>query len=1178
MSLRFVAMMTILSNPGFLVVAYMECSAACLLLILYWLLLPGYRARFFRIWILAWTVYAGLECVRVAATWLGGQDQSTLATLISPLVAILILATATECAGKGPVHRYLWPSAVMAESGLSALQWVAHMPRVAQWSSAILVSALYVAAGWIFWRTQARHRGAGWKLLAAVLLLRGLHGLDRPLWMSQELGLLRSSFHGLLGIAMGGAMAVLVLEEGRARAEDLSDHLRRLALVSAEAMQAAGSGDALRRILSDVLDCLGAAHGLVLLLDNSDRPARFSIRGRIGFSDTERNLLDRVSRGEPWVERVLGSPGPVTVHSSSDDRVLRQWLDSEQLSTMLLVRIPGKDAPLGLLAIGSSEPRTYQPEEEHYLMNLANLLGLTVQNLALIESVSSSHRQWEDTFDSIDDLVLVHDSDGKILNVNRALAARLQARPQDLAGRMVREVLRPGNTPWKRCPYCESAAAEAEKFDPSFGGYYLSTVSALHDSGGSRLGTIHVLRDVTTRRQAENKFRTLFEKVQEGVFISAPDGRFVDFNNAFMRILGYGTPAELIAADPSSIYVDPADRERRQRLLREYGEIADFEFRFRRCDGEVRIGHESSFAARDESGAVIAYQGFLLDITDLKNAEADVRRRNQELLALNTIADLLGESSALKDSLRAVLLRITELFTLDVGAVFFLDQNATHLVNPVLVGFRSEAARRIDQIEMSPALLDQLRRVHATIFSGASPVLPESFHELRSSEGLHASQIAVLWSKDRIMGLLLMGCRETREFSAAELNLFSAVANQIATTIDKSLLLEQSRDAYESLRRTQQQLLQSEKMAAVGQLISGVAHELNNPLTAILGYSEMLRSDGLSRDQASEYAEKLHRQAQRTHHIVQSLLSFARQRKPHRSAVNLHQILEDTLVLREYDLRIKKIRVHRQFDPHLPDTSADFHQLQQVFLNVLNNAVDAIEESGGPGEIWIRTEASHGRLRVEFTDSGPGIKNPNRIFDPFYTTKPVGKGTGLGLSICYGIVKEHGGEIEARNSPPRGATFVITLPVMVGGSSPVNDDASNPKGAIRGTILLVDDVETVLQLEEEVLEAAGASVLLARTAAQAIEILTRETVDAVICDARLYWDDSGTGLCGWIGKHQPGLSPKILFTVSSAGEEDMSRLLRSTGCPILCKPFHIDQFLAAVNSVLSTPAPSHARI
>ncbi|MDE3111030.1 MAG: GAF domain-containing protein, partial [Acidobacteriota bacterium] len=509
--------MALLSNPGFLAVAYLECSAAFLLLVLYWLLLPGYSARFFRFWLAAWTVYAVVECVRIAALWRGGQDESSATTFIAPILAALILAAVLECAGYGAALRYLWSSIVMVESGLMALHWIAHLPRVVQWSSAILVSTVYIAAGWILWRSQFRHRGAGWKLLAATLLLRGLHGFDRPLWIHQELGLLRISFHGLLGVAMGGAMAVLVLEAGRSREEDLNERLRRLSLISAEAMQAPRSDGAFQAILGHAIECLGATHGLVLLLENPDRPGRFAVRGSVGFPESARDLT-RVSPGEPWVERVLRSDHPIIVQEATDDGTLRPWLRSERLSTMLLVRISGKDAPLGILAAGSSAPRTYQREEEQYAVNVANLLGLAVQNLTLMTSVSSSHRQWEDTFDSIEDLILVHDSDGKIISVNRAFAARLQAQPHDLAERAIREVLRQGNHPWNRCPYCEHAAGEAEKFDPSFSGYYVSTHSALHDSDGKRHGTIHVLRDVTTRREAENKFHTLFEKVQEGVF------------------------------------------------------------------------------------------------------------------------------------------------------------------------------------------------------------------------------------------------------------------------------------------------------------------------------------------------------------------------------------------------------------------------------------------------------------------------------------------------------------------------------------------------------------------------------------------------------------------------------------------------------------------------------------
>jgi two-component system NtrC family sensor kinase len=192
----------------------------------------------------------------------------------------------------------------------------------------------------------------------------------------------------------------------------------------------------------------------------------------------------------------------------------------------------------------------------------------------------------------------------------------------------------------------------------------------------------------------------------------------------------------------------------------------------------------------------------------------------------------------------------------------------------------------------------------------------------------------------------------------------------------------------------------------------------------------LLTSCGQVGPQGLEYSEKLYKQAQRTHRIVQNLLSFARQHKPERVPVRLNQVLEDTLALRDYDLRMSNIRLHLELAEDLPPTAADPHQLQQVFLNLVNNAVDAILEKSADGDLWVRTAKQGDKFVVEFADSGPGVKDPSRVFDPFYTTKPVGKGTGLGLSICYGIISEHGGQIRVRNAPPRGACFTIELPAV----------------------------------------------------------------------------------------------------------------------------------------------------
>jgi len=1164
--------MPFVSNPGFLAVAFIEGSAAFILLVLYWLLAPGFTLRFFRFWIAGWVTYVAIGAYRIFSLWRGEQYDLRFGPAASLLATAMFLAAVIECTGRTKRWWWLWPLGALLASGIVGLAVIAKLPVAAEWAESLCACALYIVAGWMLWRSSAQHRGFGWKLLGGAMMLSGLHGLDRPEWAAQTLGLFRFSFSGLFGIAMGIAMAVLVLEAGRARTEDLNEKLRRLALITAGATQSLRVHETLGGVLHHLVESLSASHGIVFLLDGPAESASLFVHASVGFGQEFLKQHARVASSEPWARRVLQSEAPIAVSKDAQDPKIQEWMRAEGLRAMVLVRVPGKETPLGLLGIGSQAPRDFESDEEHFLVNVANLLGLTVQNVALFENAATARRQWLDTFDSIADLILVHSMDGRLLRANRSLAWHLGVEPGSIEGQPLRELFQQGGIHWASCPYCEEAAGKPDELDPTFGGYFLVTNSDFHDSAGNRRGTIHVLKDFTEQRTAENKFRTLFEKVQEGVFISTPAGRFLDFNDAFLRILGYDSREELLRVDiPGSVYEEPADRERLSRLLREYGEVTDFEFRIRRRDGEIRTVHESSFVTRDDAGAIVAYQGFILDVTERKEAEMEIRRRNRELLTLNSIAEILGQSSALDDVLQRALQKITELFGADTGTIHLLDEPTRILKRVAAVGHRTEFARDFPPVELSTTFLHQIRQARATLLSGAGLALPEIFREARKLEGIEVSQVVILWAKERILGGLSIGCRSLRDFSASELNLLAAVGNQVATTIDKSLLLEETREAYESLRRTQEQLLQSEKMAAVGQLISGVAHELNNPLTAILGYSQLLKSEENVDSRSADYLEKLYKQAQRTHHIVQNLLSFARQHKPERAPVQLNQILDETLILREYDVKLHSIQIHREFDPDLPLTGGDFNQLQQVFLNILNNAVDAIQEKGEKGEIWIRTENIGNRLRVEFTDSGPGVENPHRVFDPFYTTKAVGKGTGLGLSICYGIVKEHGGEIQARNSPPRGATFSILMPIMAVRASARAEQPSRARAAAAsGKVLLVDDEEAVLHIEQEILRAHGIKVATARDAHQAVKVLEKALVDAVVCDLRMPGEVSAEDLLHWLMSHRPELATRVMFTVSSAHAGESSEFIRKSGCLVIEKPFSIEGFWSAVEGVLGS--------
>jgi PAS domain S-box-containing protein len=1168
--------MVFVSNPGLLAVAFVEASAATTLLVVFSLLAGDFPARVFRYWLTGWTLYAGLEDFRVFCLWRGGATYPATESALSMLAAAFFFAGVIECVNHGKQLKYLWSWALIGAGSVIGLYALAKQPFVAAWSESYLEAALYIAAGWVLWRSQGQHRGFGWKLLAATLLLRGLHTFDRPDWTIQTFGLFRIAFQGMLGISIGADMAVLVLEAARTRTDDLNEKLRRLATITAAATQSLRVQEALETVLQHVVESLGASHGIVFLVDGVGESATVATKASVGFGERALKLCARIQADEPWVKRVLHQENPFVSYGDSRDTALNRWTDAEGLQAALLVSIPGKDTTLGILGIASSRTRIFQSDESRFVVNVANLLGLTVQNVTLFENAAASRKQWLETFDSIDDLIVVHSAEGKILRGNRAFSERVGSTPAGLIGKYVRDVLRQGTTAWRRCPYCEGVAGRAEETDPSFGGYFLASDSAFHDSSGNRLGTIHVLKDFTSRRQAENKYRMLFEKGHEGVFISTPDGTLIDFNDSFMRILGYDSHDELCKVSATDIYVDIADRERLKRLLTEYGEVTDFEFQFRRRDGEIRTAQESSFVTRDPAGQIVVYQGFLLDITEQKRAEMDIRQRNRELLALNAIAEVLGNSTQLEDGLTGALVKVNELFTTDAGGVYFLDETTRQMRLAAAVGYTSQDLRRGPTIELSATLIQQMRDVRATVISGAANALPEAFRRLQKEEGIQASQFVVLWSKGRMMGALVVGSRHGRQFSTAELNLLAAVGNQIATTIDKSLLLNETREAYESLRLTQEQLLQSEKMVAVGQLISGVAHELNNPLTAILGYSQLLKGDEFTTARGSDYVEKLYKQAMRTHRIVQNLLSVARQHKPERTQAQINQILEDTVALREYDMKLNNIRIHRDFDPHLSVTAADPHQLQQVFLNILNNAVDAIQEKGGAGDIWIRTATSGGRICIEITDSGAGVKSPHKIFDPFFTTKPVGKGTGLGLSICYGIIKEHSGEISVRNSPPRGATFTILLPVSVG-AMPANESSAQLPEATGGKVLLVDDEEDVLQLEREILISHGLSARTAHSAKEAIEILKRTHVDALVADMKMPGQVSTLDLYCWIGNHRPELATHVAFTASDPGSGEIAEQLKGSGCAVLAKPFRIEEFWLAVQKLLQAEVASSRR-
>ena len=1157
-------------NQGPLAIAFFEVTALIVLFVLFLLLRRDHPDGYFRLWLTGWV---GLTLSSAFEVGLIVQEspELRLAALATEVIALLLFLSATMQLTLGGAKRN-WPVLPLATAILAGVYYVERSTPAPyfgkiHWETAALESAICLWAGWLLWRARATHKGHGVRLLAGALLVSGLNGIDRYQWLAHPLFLLRLAFDHLLNVSIGIAMAVLALESARARSDELNDKMRRLSLLTAASTQTLSVREVLEQVLGHLVESLGGTHGIVRLLEGEGSAAQLVARASVGFQQAYLQKHERVAISEPWVQRVLQKDCLFLHLDEGVDAKERARMEESGVSESISLALPGKEGPVGIISVGSFQSVRFQRDEISYLVNIANLLGLTLQNVRLFEQVAIVQQQWAYTFDSIGDPIFVHDPEFRILRANQRLGNLLGRDASALGGRMVTDLLPRKGTNYKNCPYCEGIAGEGDDPDPWLTGYFLASNSTFTDPRGRQLGTVHALKDISERKRAEEKYRTLVSNVQEGVFISNAQGRFLDFNDALMRILGFEERDELLNADIPSMFVNPVDRERLKKLLQDHGAVADFEYEIRRKDGDVRAMLESSIAIRDAAGNLTALQGFLLDITDRKRAEQEIRRRNRELMVLNSIGQTLTESLDLTDSIHRTLRQMTELFSLDASSLYLCDEAGLTLRRIAAVGHRSEQARHIPPVAIQPELLQHIKSVHATFLSAQGLPIPTLLREAQRKEGLNSAFVVILWSKDRVLGGLVVGSRTPREFSPADINLLIAVGSQISNAIDRSVLYEETRQAYENLRRTQEQLLHSEKMAAVGQLISGVAHELNNPLTAILGYSQLLLSSGQMPPQGMEYSDKLYKQAQRTHRIVQNLLSFARQHKPERVAVQLNQILEDTLALRDYDLRLSNIRVHYDLAADLPMTAADPHQLQQVFLNLVNNAVDAILEHSGEGDLWVSTRAKDERLIVEFKDSGPGVKDASRVFDPFYTTKPVGKGTGLGLSICYGIISEHGGSIGVSNTQPSGACFTIELPYQ---RVAATDDAIPAGGAVaaRGArILLVDDDVSVLEAVEAILRDGNHAVRTAASFPEAQRLLGEEEFDAVVADAEVRAGAGAESLQDWLIANKPVLAGRLVWMSASAipaAAENHS----GNGLLVLQKPFKAVDLLNAVEIVL----------
>jgi signal transduction histidine kinase/ActR/RegA family two-component response regulator len=401
-----------------------------------------------------------------------------------------------------------------------------------------------------------------------------------------------------------------------------------------------------------------------------------------------------------------------------------------------------------------------------------------------------------------------------------------------------------------------------------------------------------------------------------------------------------------------------------------------------------------------------------------------------------------------------------------------------------------------------------------------------------------------------------------------EFGVFSLTAIPCFDAAGKSLYIIHVCKEITEEKQIREQLLQTEKMAAVGNLVSGVAHELNNPLAGVVGFSEIL----LEKEEEGKRKKTIQRirdEGERASRIVRNLLTFARKHKPESNMVDINSVLEKTIELRAYDLRVNKIKVKNELSKELPKTLADPNQLLQVFMNIITNAEQAMREAHGKGTLTLRTSVAGEAIRITWEDDGPGITPDNlkKIFDPFFTTKAVGKGTGLGLSICHGIIKEHGGTITANSTVGQGTVFSIELPIATGPEIVAQVRRSAAPKARPATILVVDDELAIREMIRDALEQHKHVVDVVESGQAALDAIKKKTYDVILSDMKMPEMD-GQELFSRISSDHPELVPRIIFTSGDTVSVETRSFFERSGRPYILKPFKITDLTDSVERLI----------
>jgi len=657
-------------------------------------------------------------------------------------------------------------------------------------------------------------------------------------------------------------------------------------------------------------------------------------------------------------------------------------------------------------------------------------------------------------------------------------------------------------------------------------GFGETWLSPLRNEAGEIIGFRGLSRDITERKQAEEalreseqKYHDIFNDVSDFLYSHDLEGYFTDTNLAFRTQYGFSED------DLVNLNVRDLIPERYRHGFEDYFKAVleqgkdESLMKVVTKDGRERIVEYRNSLVCGATGP-IGVRGSARDITERKEAERALRDTEEKYRGiLNDMQDAYYEVDL-------------------AGNFTFFDDSLCQLL-----GYCREEMMGMNYRVYTPEEnVEAVYKTYNQVYRTGKPAKWFSWEQVRKDGRRYFAETSVYPLQNQARDII--GFRGV------------------------------SRDISER-KAAEQQLLTTSKLASVGELASGVAHELNNPLTGIIGYAQLLTSRGNVPQDIKTDLDRIYHESQRAAKIVQNLLSFARQRKPHKGYLDVNELIQKTLELRDYELRTSNIGIYVNLAPGLPWVIADYHQIQQVILNILINAEQALAEGKRRGKITVTTSAVEGYVEISIADNGPGIATEDigRLFDPFFTTKEVGSGTGLGLSVCHGIVTEHGGKIDVESQKGKGATFTIELPLATQREAVVEEKEAAAKTSrpqrqrANGRILIVDDEPSISDVLTRALSEHGYVTDSALTAKTALQKIAGNNYELYIIDLKMP-RTSGKRLYQIMRQRYPSLAEKVVFITGDTTTPATENFLASTGKPYLAKPFSSDQVIELVEETL----------